>query len=267
VSELHVAVAGCRFAISPAEELSREERNALTRLSSDVTSERLFTIHLDDSLPLGGAADGEPAAITAEDGHVRIAHSRLSAIIDPLAYFASLHRGDRSNAFAVEVALRTALGCRLPLEGGLLLHSAGIVIDGGAYLFYGVSGAGKSTLASYMQHVLSDELVAVQRGYARATGFWGTLDAIDAPGGTYPLRATIELGRGDGVTLTQIDAKRARKALLLVAVVPPHQQLWMQTFDVIESLSRLPAFRLEWTPSRENAAGVVSRLRGFAVSR
>lgn len=273
MSELHVAVAGCRFAISPAEELSREERNALTRLSSDVTSERLFTIHLDDSLPLGGAPDGEPAAITAEDGHVRIAHSRISAIIDPLAYFASLHRGDRTNAFAVEVALRTALGCRLPLEGGLLVHSAGIVIDGGAYLFYGVSGAGKSTLASYMQNVLSDELVAVQRGYARATGFWGTLDAMDAPGGTYPLRATIELcGPGSPtrpgglenpphISLTQLDAKQARKALLLVAVVPPHQQLWMQTLDVIESIARIPAYRLDWTPSRENASRIVTALR------
>jgi hypothetical protein len=261
VSELHVAVAGCRFAIAPAEELSREERAALTRLSSEVTGEQLFTIQLDDSLTIAGPKDGEPAAITTDGDCVYVRHSRFAAVIDPFASQASLHRDDRSNAFAIEVVLRTALGCRLPMESGLLLHTAGIVIDGGAYLFYGVSGAGKSTLAGFMRNVLSDELVAVQRGFARATGFWGTLDAIDALAGTYPLRATIELGRGDDVLLEPITAREARRKLLLVAVVPPHPQLWMHTLDVIESLARVPAFCLEWTPSAENAERIITALR------
>jgi len=261
VSELYVAVAGCPFAITPAEELSREERAALTRLSSEITSEQLFTIRLDDSLQIGGPKDGEPAAITADDDCVYIRHSRFAAVIDPFAHEASLHREDRANAFAIEVVLRTALGCRLPMESGLLMHTAGIVIDDGAYLFYGVSGAGKSTLAGFMRNVLSDELVAVQRGFARATGFWGTLDAIDALAGTYPLRATIELGHGNGVSLEPINAHDARRKLLMVAVVPPHQQLWMHTLEVIESLARVPAFCLEWTPSDENAHRIVSELR------
>jgi hypothetical protein len=259
VSELHVAVAGCPFAITPAEELSREERAALTRLSSELTSDRLFTIRLDDTLPMGVPEDGEPAAITADGDHVYIAHAQFAAVIDPLAYEARLHR--RSNSFAIEATLRTALGCRLPLESGLLLHSAGIVIDGGAYLFYGVSGAGKSTIAGFMQHALSDELVAIQRGSARATGFWGTLDAADALAGTYPLRAAIELARGDDVSLQPLDAHDARKALLMVAVVPPHQQLWTHALPVIDSLARVPAFRLAWTPSAENAARVLTALR------
>jgi len=263
LSELRVAVAGCAFAITPAEELSREERTALTRLSSEITSDRVFTIRLNDSLSMGGPKDGEPAAITADGDHVYVTHTRFAAVIDPFAHEASLHREDRSNTFAIEVVLRTALGCRLPMESGLLLHSAGIVIDGGAYLFYGVSGSGKSTLAGFMRNVLSDELVAVQHRFARATGFWGTLDAIDAPAGTYPLRALIELGRGDGVSLESISARDARRKLLMVAVVPPHPQLWMHTLEVIESLARLPAFCLEWTPSAENAKRVVAELLGF----
>jgi len=259
VSELRVAVAGCAFAITPAEELSGEERATLTRLSSEITSARVFEIELDDSLTLGGPPDGEPAAITVEREHVIVSHTRFAAMMHPLGYHARLHR--HSNAFAIEVTLRTALGCRLPLESGLLLHSAGIVIDGGAYLFRGVSGAGKSTLAGFMRDVLSDELVAVQHGFARATGFWGTLDSADAVAGSYPLRATIELARGDGVRLDELTAHDARKALLMVAVVPPHQQLWMHALHVVDSLARLPAFRLAWTPSRENADRVVSELR------
>lgn len=270
MSELRVAVAGCGFAITPAEELSSEERRALSRLASNTSDEDSFTIILGDSprpLMKDAPKDGEPAKITADDHGVCVAHSRFAATIDPLAREATLYREDKSNGFAIECTLRTALGCLLPLNSGLLMHTAGIVIDGAAYLFYGVSGAGKSTFAGFMRDVLSDELVAVHRGFARATGFWGTLDAADAPAGSYPLRATIELARGDDVALQSLTAHDARKSLLMCAVVPPHQHLWTYALPVIDTLARLPSFRLEWTPSQTNADEVVSRLRGFEAAK
>ncbi len=256
MSELQLSVAGCTFVVWPAEELSREERESLKRLSGPTTNDRAFRIRLNDApRPLMNNAprDGEPAAITADETSVCVAHARFAAIIDPLACEATLHRDDASTSFAIEVTLRTALGCRLPFEDGLLLHTAGAVVDGDAYLFYGVSGAGKSTLAGYLKNVLSDELVAVQRRQARATGFWGTLDSRDAPAGMYPLRAAIALGRGEGVSLQPITAPDARKRLLTVAVVPPHAELWTRAIKVVDELAHLPAFELTWTPSEENA--------------
>jgi hypothetical protein len=266
VSELRVAVAGCPFVITPAERLASEERRTLRRIASDHVDGRDFIVRLsDEASPAANAPrDGEPAAITTDGARVLVVHERFSGWIDPHAYEAEVFRGDTTDAFAIEIVLRTALGCRLPLESGVLLHSAGVVVDGDAYVFHGVSGAGKSTLASFMQHVLSDELVALRRdgdGFtARATGFWGTLDADSAPAGAYPLRATIELARGDDVSLEPLTIAEARRKLLLVAVVPPERQLWMSTLRVVDALARVPAMRLAWSPSEANAKRVLERL-------
>lgn len=266
MSELRVTVAGSPFVIAPAESLTDDERAALHRLGTEDSSDRPFVLQVRDThLDLRNApVDGEPAAIEADGDRVLVVHDRFAGVLEPFAYRGELHRGGVRQAFALELVLRTALGCRLPLEGGLLVHSAGVVIDGNAYLFHGVSGAGKSTLAGFMSEVLSDELVAVQRGRARATGFWGTLDAVDAPAGDYPLRATIELARGEDVSLEPLSLRETMRALLRVAVVPPQPRLWSAALPVVQELAGLPAFRLAWKPSEENAQRVADLLSSRA---
>lgn len=63
----------------------------------------------------------------------------------------------------VEVCLLT----RLAREGGLLLHSAGVLSPTGGYIFTGASGAGKSTLSGFFDargaSVLSDERMIVRK--------------------------------------------------------------------------------------------------------
>ncbi|NJN71011.1 MAG: hypothetical protein HC801_12560, partial [Nitrospira sp.] len=63
----------------------------------------------------------------------------------------------------VEVCLLT----RLASEGGLLLHSAGVLSPTGGYIFTGQSGAGKSTLSgffnTYGASVLSDERMIIRK--------------------------------------------------------------------------------------------------------
>jgi hypothetical protein len=63
----------------------------------------------------------------------------------------------------VEVCLLT----RLAREGGLLLHSAGILSPIGGYIFTGASGAGKSTLSGFFDTsgapVLSDERMIIRK--------------------------------------------------------------------------------------------------------
>jgi hypothetical protein len=63
----------------------------------------------------------------------------------------------------VEVCLLT----RLAREGGLLLHSAGILSPAGGYIFTGASGAGKSTLSGFFDahgaSVLSDERMIIRK--------------------------------------------------------------------------------------------------------
>ena len=62
-----------------------------------------------------------------------------------------------------EVCLLT----KLAREGGLLLHSAGILSPTGGYIFTGASGAGKSTLSGFFDtrgaSVLSDERMIIRK--------------------------------------------------------------------------------------------------------
>ena len=83
--------------------------------------------------------------------------------------------------FAVESFLRISYSFLAVEHGGLLLHSAGVLRDGHAYIFPGQSGTGKSTIASLAtarETVLSDEMVVIRKrgeGYlVYSTPFYGT---------------------------------------------------------------------------------------------
>jgi len=64
----------------------------------------------------------------------------------------------------LENHLRVLVAYRLLAAGGALLHSSGVVDDGGAFLFLGPSGAGKTTVAALGRdanlQVLSDDMNA-----------------------------------------------------------------------------------------------------------
>lgn len=76
--------------------------------------------------------------------------------------------------------LRLLTAFILVKKGGFLLHSCGVVINAGAYLFAGPSGVGKTTLARLINNgytLLSDETTAVIKEggnyYGCATPFFG----------------------------------------------------------------------------------------------
>ena len=117
------------------------------------------------------------------------------------------------NEQCLDAFLRSLLSALLLRSGGLMLHAAGLAVNGRAYLFPGRSGAGKSTLAKLAAasgrrgvEVISDEInmVLPGRGGWRAHGspFWGEMRA----GGR---RASWPLG---GVFFPQKAAANAVKA-------------------------------------------------------
>jgi len=67
------------------------------------------------------------------------------------------------NSFVFNSILRILTSIILCLNNGFLLHSAGIIKNGGCVLYSGKSGSGKSTLAKKVNNteVLSDELCPV----------------------------------------------------------------------------------------------------------
>lgn len=94
--------------------------------------------------------------------------------------------------------LRACLAWRLPSRGGMLLHSAGLVVDGRAFLLVGAEGSGKSTWARLGEEggarVLSDDLVpldaAAGRLLALGSPFRSTHRGAATPG-RWPLAAIL----------------------------------------------------------------------------
>jgi hypothetical protein len=74
-----------------------------------------------------------------------------------------LRDNDQRRYFTALNFLRAALGWCLPERGGALVHAAGLVIDGRAFLLVGPEGSGKSTWSRFGENagarVISDDLV------------------------------------------------------------------------------------------------------------
>ena len=116
---------------------------------------------------------------------------------------------DDDNEFraAIENFYRTFTAYQALALGGILLHSAAVVYEGRAFVFFSHSGAGKSTLAGNAVQaghtILSDDLNLVLAGggvpTVRRVPFAGTYGRAQAKQEIYPLAALIRLKQGVNV--------------------------------------------------------------------
>jgi hypothetical protein len=268
---LHLA--GVPFIVEPEHRLDPKDREVLARLSAGSPQPTgpiaaPFSLELVDAPPwpgldLAAQVDGNPAAVEASAGRVRVIHHRFAAELDPAQRRGRLYRADGSGV-GLEVALRVALCALLPGEGGLPLHAAGVVAQGRGLAFFGPSGAGKSTLAAACPwSILSDELIAVRLSPAQllATGFWGTFESAAPRATSAPLAALVELGRGPRFTLEPLSSSAALRRLFGVIVIPAETTLWQEALDVAGRLVRaVPAYRLTWNPAEPPWSEIVDRL-------
>lgn len=240
--------------LSPLEERSLRrvsERGASTwrRLTGEGGAIRLEIV--ED--PLFAVADappwGEPARVAAHGEGVQLAHAVFQAGIDPTG-LVRLYR-ETSEAFPLEITLRTALCTLLPGAGGLPFHAAGVVAGGGL-LFFGPSGAGKSTLAGSSPFaVVSDELVAVvgEPWALVESGFFGELESAEASGldDETPLAALFELEKAPEFRLARLSPGAAARRLLASLLVPPAPAPWRAALAALARLTeRVPVYRLGW---------------------
>ncbi len=134
-----------------------------------------------------GHGDGTIMFTTGE-GRIEIDRSgRASATVS--------RGGDRFRFFGLQNLLLAALARVLPSRGIVVVHGAGIVLEGAAIALIGPEGAGKTTWADISREqgvtVLSDDLLflGLDRGQAVALGF-PFRGAGNAPG-RYPLRMLL----------------------------------------------------------------------------
>ncbi len=134
----------------------------------------------------------------------------------------------------LENVLRVLVAYRLLAQGGLLLHSAGVVRHGQALVFFGQSGAGKSTISrlslSTGHTVLSDDMNALvwrdDRFWVEKLPFAGDLGQNATDAGCYPLHGLYRLIQAPTPALRGLTPAQAGARLLACAPYVnqnPHQ--------------------------------------------
>lgn len=162
-----------------------------------------------------------------------------------------------AQGFVLENFLRILLAHRAIDRGGVLLHSAGVVYRGRAFLFSGRSTAGKTTLARKAAmtgaQVLSDDinLVVPQDGEYRAhkvpfTGEFGrTVENMSGPG-SVPLGGLALLEKAPVLTAAPVSPAEAVAGLLTGSpFVNDDPEEFPALMDVLTGLvARTPVVRL-----------------------
>jgi hypothetical protein len=156
---------------------------------------------------------------------------------------------------SVENFLRVAYAHAVIPSGGFLLHSAGLVRDARAWLFFGPSGSGKTTVTSLTPEalVLSDDLTMVLRssegGYrACSVPFRGLFAPRPESDQSWPVAGFFRLIQ-DRVNRIE-EARGARAVGDLVGSLPFVTERSEIAGDVIDAVaaavSRVPVFRLHF---------------------
>jgi hypothetical protein len=255
---LRFTAGGLAFSAEPDAKLLASERAALARLDPAGETREPFRIELVDEPPWTSDdaslfPQWEPAVQRFEAGLLLASHRSFVAEIDPFAARARLFRRE-SRPYPLEAVIRTSMMARLPLQGGLALHAAGVLLGGRGVAFFGPSGAGKSTLASTaVGPVLSDELVAVapSRPFTLVrSGFWGAAGS-GLSGAGAPLALLVELAKGPSFTAERLAPAVAAGRLLASVPTPNALPFWQAALAVAaEVVTSVPVLRMEWTPAR-----------------
>jgi len=159
--------------------------------------------------------------------------------------------------YTLQNLLRACLAWRLPARGAAMLHAAGLVIDGRAFVLVGPEGCGKSTWARCAEQagarVLSDDLVLVEGTAAGAEALGSPLRSTHSSPlqpGRWPLAALLFPRHGKAAVLTPSDPllTRARLAANL-PFVSAALQCDPRVSAVVERLAtRVPCKELTFSP-------------------
>jgi len=199
-------------------------------------------------------SDSEDVAVHFEQGMWLIERGDLRTEFDP-----ATHRGRivlSANPYSIDSALRILHSLLLAREGGLLVHAAGAVRNGKAFLFAGVSGAGKTTISRLAPPdvaLLTDEISYLRRnghGYiAHGTPFAGELAKV-GENIQAPLAALFLLRQAPENKIQPVSEGEALRAVMESILFFAHDsELVNQVFESACDLVRqVPVFRLSFVP-------------------
>ena len=137
---------------------------------------------------------------------------------------------------------------------GMIMHSAGMVLNGTGLLFVGHSGAGKSTMLKLLRgegEILCDDRIIIRKtpeGF-RIHGTWSHGELPDISPNNAPLKAILFLEQARTTELTQLENKREMLAKINSHVIKPliTRDWWEKILDLSgEIVNTVPIYRLKF---------------------
>ncbi len=176
---------------------------------------------------------------------------------------------------SVENFLRVVYAHLAIPANGFLLHSAGLVRSGRAFLFFGPSGAGKTTVTTLSPgaKVLSDDLTMVMRGsgdqgdqyVACSVPFRGLLAPRPESAATYPLAGFFRLVQDSTDSLEPLDGAAAVGEVVgSLPFVMDRPEMAGPAIDTVSAAaSQVPVFRLRFRKESTFWRVIEDRIDGF----
>lgn len=192
---------------------------------------------------------------TFRDGLLHFTAPGYDGTVDVGAGQAELTISSQYPVEEIEYFLRVVYALLAFEEGGLLFHAAGIVRDGGGYLFFGHSGSGKTTVARLSSEyvVLNDDLVLISPAGAgwriHATPFWNP-SQVEPTRQDAPLTAMFRLIQNKQVFTEELRPSQAVAEMISnVPVIPDDPGRTLDLLSRCRHLLRsVPAYRLHFLP-------------------
>ncbi len=197
-----------------------------------------------------------------ECGSIILTGYNFKATINPKSYSAPCVLGvadesDLANPVVIENFLRILAAYRATEQRGVLLHSAGVVIDNKSYILCGQSNAGKTTFTKKAYHsgatVLSDDLnflLPETLGYSAHavpfTGEFGRTLSHAKSQQSYPVKVIAFLEKGEKLEVSEISSSRAiAKLITNCPFVNSNDMEFDRLFEILKSLvEKVPIVRL-----------------------
>ncbi len=199
-------------------------------------------------------APNEEVRVEMRGGTWRLRRGDFRAQWDPGAGRGRIRQS--ANPYSIDSVLRIVHTLILAQEGGFLLHSAGAIRNGRAFLFSGVSGAGKTTISRLAPPdvtLLTDEISYIRRvdaGYrACGTPFAGELARV-GENCSAPIASLFFLHQGPENKIEAMAESEAIQRLMRnILFFAEDPELVKNVFrSACEFVERVPVQRLTFAP-------------------
>lgn len=219
----------------------------------DTTTPPRFEFDIELTTPSAHARDAD-VSVKMQDGTWKLRRGDFRAQWNPEAGRGRIRQS--ANPYSIDSVLRIVHTLILAREGGFLLHSAGAIRNGRAFLFSGVSGAGKTTISRLAPPdvtLLTDEVSYVRRvddGYrACGTPFAGELARV-GENCSAPIDSLFFLKQGPKNQIDSMEKSEAiRRLMRNILFFAEDASLVQNVFQsACEFVERVPVQRLTFTP-------------------